>query len=73
MGRDFGHAKAYSEKIAADIDEEVKHILTQQYKKTEELLNEYMSSLMSVGNKLLEVETIDEDMFEECFNNKTKE
>ena len=73
MGRDFGHTKAYSEKVAADIDEEVKHILTQQYKKTEELLNEHMPSLMSVGNKLLEVETIDEDMFEECFNNKTKE
>ncbi len=73
MGRDFGHTKSYSEKIAADIDEEVKHILTEQYKKTEELLNEYMPSLMRIGDKLLEVETLDEDMFEKCFNNKVEE
>ena len=73
IGRDFGHAKPYSEKTAADIDEEVKHILTEQYKKTEELLTEYMTVLKRVGDKLLEVETIDSDMFEECFNNETKE
>lgn len=74
IGRDFGHAKSYSEKVASDIDEEVKHILTEQYKKTEELLNSNMSVLESVGKKLLEVETIDSDMFEECFNNtNTKE
>ena len=73
IGRDFGHAKAYSEKIAADIDEEVKHILTEQYKKTEELLTEYMPILKRVGEKLLEVETIDSHMFEECFNKGIKE
>lgn len=73
IGRDLGHAKAYSEKIAADIDEEVKHILTEQYRKTEELLQTYMSALMRVGGKLLEVETIDGDMFEECFNTEIKE
>ena len=73
MGRDFGHTKSYSEKIAADIDEEVKHILIEQYKKTEELLNEYMPSLMRIGDKLLEVETLDEDMFEKCFNKKVEE
>ena len=68
IGRDFGHAKAYSEKTAADIDEEVKHILTQQYKKTEELLKEHMNALMRMGGKLLDVETIDGEMFEECFD-----
>ena len=68
IGRDFGHAKAYSEKTAADIDEEVKHILTQQYKKTEELLKEHMNALMRVGGKLLDAETIDGEMFEECFD-----
>lgn len=73
IGRDFGHAKAYSEKTAADIDEEVKHILTLQYKKTEELLTEYMPALMNVGKTLLEQETIDGDIFEECFNSAIKE
>lgn len=66
IGRDFGHAKSYSEKTASDIDEEVKHILTEQYKKTEELLNENMDSLKAVGDLLLKEETIDSDMFEEC-------
>lgn len=68
IGRDFAHSKTYSEKTAADIDDEVKHILTLQYKKTEQILTENMEVLTRVANKLLEKETIDGIEFEECFN-----
>ncbi|MCD8180398.1 MAG: ATP-dependent zinc metalloprotease FtsH, partial [Firmicutes bacterium] len=68
IGRDFAHSKAYSEKTAADIDDEVKHILTLQYQKTEQILTENMEVLTRVANKLLEKETIDGIEFEECFN-----
>ncbi len=67
LGRDFGHAKNYSEKTASDIDEEVKGILTAQYKKAEKLLKDYANELELVAKKLLEKETIDSDEFNECF------
>lgn len=68
IGRDFAHSKAYSEKTAADIDDEVKSILTAQYKKTEQILTENMDTLTRVANKLLEKETISTEEFEKCFN-----
>lgn len=68
IGRDFAHSKAYSEKTAADIDDEVKSIITAQYKKTEQILTENMDTLTRVANKLLEKETISTEEFEECFN-----
>lgn len=67
IGRDFGHAKSYSERVASDIDEEVKRIISAQYTKTEQLLKEYMPVLEAVAQKLLEKETIDGDEFDECF------
>lgn len=68
IGRDFGHAKNYSEETAAKIDEEVKKILLCQYKKAEELLKEYDTELEAVTQKLMEKETINGDEFLECFN-----
>ncbi|MBR5271544.1 MAG: ATP-dependent zinc metalloprotease FtsH [Clostridia bacterium] len=67
LGRDYGHAKNYSEKVAADIDEEVKKILTTQYKRSKELLEEHRNELERVTQKLLEKETIDSYEFNECF------
>jgi len=69
IGRDFAHSKAYSEKTAASIDDEVKNIMTLQYKKTTQILTENMDTLTRVANKLLEKETIGTEEFEECFNN----
>lgn len=68
IGRDFAHSKSYSEKTAADIDSEVKNILMQQYKKTEQILTDNMEVLERVATKLLEKETIDGEEFEQCFN-----
>lgn len=67
IGRDFAHSKSYSEKTASDIDEEIKHILIMQYKKTEQILTENMDILKRVAEKLLEKETISGEEFEECF------
>lgn len=68
LGRDYGHSKEYSEKIAAEIDEEIRDIINGQYVKTEQLLKENMPVLEAVAQKLLESETIDEDEFNECFH-----
>lgn len=70
IGRDFAHSKTYSEKTAADIDDEVKHILMSQYEKTQQILTDNMEILTRIANKLLEKETIDGIEFEECFNSQ---
>lgn len=68
IGRDFAQSKPYSEKTAADIDGEVKKIITEQYGKTKQILVENMDVLSKVAQKLIDKETIDSIEFEECFN-----
>ena len=67
IGRDFSHSKNYSEKVAADIDSEVKRIMEEQFKATEDLLKAHMPALKAVAEKLLEKETINSDEFNSCF------
>jgi len=67
IGRDFGHAKNYSEKTAADIDTEIKQIVSTQYQTAKDILTKYNNELTSVANLLLEKETIDENEFNKCF------
>ena len=68
IGRDFAQSKPYSEKTAADIDNEVKNIITNQYAKTKQILNDNMAVLSNVAERLIEKETIDNAEFEKCFN-----
>ncbi|MFR2659642.1 MAG: ATP-dependent zinc metalloprotease FtsH, partial [[Clostridium] leptum] len=49
IGRDMGHMKNYSEKIAAEIDEEIQKIVGRGYQKTEQLLSEHMDKLHKVA------------------------
>ena len=67
LGRDLAQAKPYSEKTAADIDDEIKGILTEQYERTKQILSDNMPVLEKVANKLLEKETIDGEEFNACF------
>ncbi len=70
LGRDYGHAKSYSENTASEIDEEVKSIINKQYKETEKILKEYSHQLEQVARLLLDKETISGEEFENCFNNQ---
>lgn len=72
IGRDFGHAKTYSERVASNIDAEVKRIVSEQYERAETLLKERMEPLDAVAALLLEKETIDGEEFEECFAKSEK-
>jgi len=67
LGRDFGHAKNYSEQIAAQIDAEISELIQQQYQKAEELLRQNDAMLEKIATTLLEKETIDEAEFEALF------
>ena len=67
LGRDFAQAKEYSEETAALIDEEVKRIVNQGYKKAEELLKANIDKLHAVAGVLLEKEKIGGEEFDEIF------
>jgi len=73
IGRDFGHSKPYSEATAAQIDDEVREVMTKQYGKTKSLLSENKEMLEAVASALLERETIDKELFEELFNKYNKQ
>ena len=59
LGREIARHKDYSEKTAVDIDEEVKSIVFDAYKKAKDLLTENRDLLEIFANTLLEKETLD--------------
>ena len=67
LGRDFAQAKEYSEETANLIDEEVKRIVMEGYRKAEEILKTHADKLHAVAGILLEKEKIDGEEFEEIF------
>lgn len=70
IGRDFGHTKGFSESVAAVIDEEVKKIIDECYKKAKDILNNYIDVLERCANLLLEKERIGREEFEALFDGR---
>ena len=67
VGRDFGRARNYSEKVAAAIDEEMRLLIDKAYSKAEKLLKDNINILHRVAEALLEKETLDGKEFEKIF------
>ena len=67
LGRDFSKSKNFSEKMGELIDDEVKELIDAAYKKAEVILSENMDKLHLLAAKLLELEKIEADEFEELF------
>ena len=65
IGRDMGHTKNYSEETAGKIDDEVHRIITDAYKKTEDILNAHMSKLHETAAYLIKHEKMSGEVFEE--------
>ncbi|MBM6918038.1 ATP-dependent zinc metalloprotease FtsH [Intestinimonas butyriciproducens] len=68
LGRDFAASKNYSEEVASLIDEEVKRIIDEAYRRCEQMLREHMDILDRVAAYLLEHETMSGEAFEKVFN-----
>ncbi len=67
IGRDFGHTRNYSEEVAAEIDNEVKSIISSAYQRTISILKDNMDKLHNLANALLEKEKLEGSEFEEIF------
>ena len=67
LGRDLGHAKSYSEAVAARIDEEVRRIVDDCYADARRILTDHMDVLHKCAALLLEKERISREEFEALF------
>ena len=68
IGRDLGRSRDYSERTAAEIDDEVTRIINEAYAKCKQLLSDNLDKLLALSDALLEKETIYSKDFEKIFN-----
>ncbi|MGN0479132.1 MAG: ATP-dependent zinc metalloprotease FtsH [Hominenteromicrobium sp.] len=63
LGKEMGHVSNYSEETAAEIDEEIKSIISEAYRKTEKVLSDHIDLLHRLAAVLFEREKLDADEF----------
>lgn len=73
LGRDYGHAKDYSEAFAQEIDEEISSIIHNGYDRTEKILTDHMDKLHELAHYLIKYEKIDGDKFNRLMEGKLTE
>ena len=67
IGRDWGHTKSFSEKVAAQIDEEVRAIIEECHNKATELIQAHRFVLDTCAERLLAKEKLNRTEFEAIF------
>jgi cell division protease FtsH len=71
LGRDMMRTKDYSEKIAQEIDDEVKRIIDEAHNTARELINANRDKLEMIAKALLEYETLDGTQVEDIVRTGT--
>ena len=64
----MAQARAYSEEVAGQIDQEVKAIVDRAYRRCEEILNGRRKELELTARYLLDHETMDAETFAKVFD-----
>lgn len=67
IGRDLAHARGYSETVATAIDQEVKCIIDNCYRKAKQMITDNREVLDACADLLLEKEKITRKEFESLF------
>ena len=67
IGKSMGHTRPYSEKIAAEMDDEIQQILSDAYERCTEILKRQRTELQAVADFLLEHETMTAEEFASVF------
>lgn len=68
LGRDIGHTRNYSEKVAYEIDNEVREIIKKAYDEAKKIIQENIIVLHKTAGLLIEKEKITGDEFRLLFN-----
>ena len=67
LGREISEQRDYSEDVARQIDQEVRKLVSEAYEHSKSIIIQYRDKLDTVALRLLEVETISREEFEEMF------
>jgi len=68
LGREIGEQRDYSENVAELIDKEVRKLVHEAHDRAREILTKYRPQLEAVAQRLIEVETLDREEFEQIFS-----
>ena len=68
LGKEMGHVSNYSERTAAEIDEEIQSIISTAYQKTEQILRDHIDELHRLAGVLYEKEKIDGVEFQQVMD-----
>jgi cell division protease FtsH len=63
LGRDIGEGRDYSEKVASEIDVQVRNFLMRAYENAEKILKAHKAALKKIADMLIEKETLEQDDF----------
>jgi len=67
LGREISEQRDYSEDVAREIDKEVRKLVDEAYEHSRSIVIQYRDKLDTVAQRLLEVESITREEFEEMF------
>ena len=67
IGRDLAHTRAYGERVATLIDEEVKRLIDEAHEKAKQIITEHMEILHRSAELLIEKEKLTREEFEALF------
>ncbi|MGE5224272.1 MAG: ATP-dependent zinc metalloprotease FtsH [Omnitrophica WOR_2 bacterium] len=67
LGREISEQRDYSEAVAEQIDTEVRRLVNNAYERAKSVLIEYRDKLDAIASRLMEVETLSREEFEELF------
>ena len=70
VGRDYERTRSYSERVAGEIDEEMKRILDEAYAQCEKILKDNFDKLHEIAEFLLAHETMTQSQFVACMENR---
>ncbi len=70
LGRDYNKSRNFSDIVAHEIDEEIRKIIGECYKKATEILKENADLVKLIANALLERETLTKEQIEYLVENK---
>ena len=68
IGRDYGHTREYGEQTASLIDNEIRGIVEDCYRKAKAILEEHLPAMKAVAEALIEKEKLDQFEFESIFS-----
>ncbi len=73
IGKSMAQTRSYSEKTAAEMDEEIRRIIDEAYDRCQKILEQYRAQLIEVAEYLLANETMTGTEFEKVFVKENEE